>query len=210
MSVLENLAQAIIAGDAMAAKSLTEAALQEGATPSTVIKEGLIAGMDVISRRFKAREIFVPEVLIAARAMHSGLDVLKPLLASSGQEAVGRVVMGSAKGELHDIGKKLVIMMREGAGFEVTDLGVDVAPERFVQAVQEQKPHAIGISSLLTTTMPAMGKTIEALAAANVRDQVKVVIGGAPVTQRYADEIGADGYAPDASAAVGLIKNLVG
>ncbi|HHT02603.1 MAG TPA: cobalamin-binding protein [Firmicutes bacterium] len=210
MSVLENLAQAIIAGDAMAAKSLTEAALQEGATPSTVIKEGLIAGMDVISRRFKAREIFVPEVLIAARAMHSGLDVLKPLLASSGQKAAGQVVMGSAKGDLHDIGKNLVIMMLEGAGFEVTDLGVDVAPERFVQAVQEQKPHAIGISSLLTTTMPAMGKTIEALAAANVRDQVKVVIGGAPVTQRYADEIGADGYAPDASAAVELIKNLVG
>jgi 5-methyltetrahydrofolate--homocysteine methyltransferase len=166
--------------------------------------------MNEVGRRFKNNEFYVPEVLIAARAMHAAMDVLKPLLAASDVQPVGTVVIGTVKGDLHDIGKNLVAMMLEGGGFNVIDLGVDVSPEKFLQAVREHKPNIVGLSALLTTTMPAMKTTIEALKEAGVRDQVKVIIGGAPVTQRFADEIGADGYAPDAASAVDVARQLLG
>ncbi len=210
MTTLGKLSEALIAGDTEEVKKLTQTALEEGFVPNEIIKNGLINGMDVIGGRFKRREIFVPEVLIAARAMHGGMEVLKPYLVHGQSEPEGKIILGSAKGDLHDIGKNLVRMMLEGAGFEVIDLGVDISPEVFVKAVQKHKPHCIGISSLLTTTMPAMGKTIEALEKAGLRDQIKVLVGGAPVTQKYADQIGADGYAEDASSAVDVAKSLVG
>ncbi|MCL6591492.1 MAG: corrinoid protein [Firmicutes bacterium] len=209
MADLKALAEALIAGNAPKVKELTEAAIAEGLHPATIVNEGLIAGMSVVGQRFKNNEIYVPEVLIAARAMHTGLNLLKPLLAEKKVEPVGRVVIGTVKGDLHDIGKNLVAMMLEGAGFEVIDLGYDVSPQKFVEAVKTHNPHHVAMSALLTTTMPAMKETIEALKAAGLRDKVKVMIGGAPVTQQYADQIGADGYAPDAASAAELAKALL-
>jgi len=210
MEVLEELSQALINGNAPKTKQLTQQALDAGLPPDKVLNEGLIVGMNEVGRRFKNNEFYVPEVLIAARAMHAAMDVLKPLLAASDVEPSGTVVIGTVKGDLHDIGKNLVAMMLEGAGFEVIDMGVDVSPEKFLAAVKERKPDIIGLSALLTTTMPSMKTTIEALKEAGMRDQVKVMIGGAPVTQRYADEIGADGYAPDAASAVDTARRLIG
>ncbi len=210
MEVLEELSQALINGNAPKTKQLTQQALDAGLPPDKVLNEGLIVGMNEVGRRFKNNEFYVPEVLIAARAMHAAMDVLKPLLAASDVEPSGTVVIGTVKGDLHDIGKNLVAMMLEGAGFEVIDMGVDVSPEKFLAAVKERKPDIIGLSALLTTTMPSMKTTIEALKEAGMRDQVKVMIGGAPVTQRYADEIGADGYAPDAASAVDTARKLIG
>jgi 5-methyltetrahydrofolate--homocysteine methyltransferase len=210
MEVLEELSQALINGNAPKTKQLTQQALDAGLPPAKVLNEGLIVGMNEVGRRFKNNEFYVPEVLIAARAMHAAMDVLKPLLAASDVEPSGTVVIGTVKGDLHDIGKNLVAMMLEGAGFEVIDMGVDVSPEKFLAAVKERKPDIIGLSALLTTTMPSMKTTIEALKEAGMRDQVKVMIGGAPVTQRYADEIGADGYAPDAASAVDTARKLIG
>jgi len=209
MSTLQEIADSLIKGQASAVKELVQKAVDEGAAPADVLSEGLIAGMGVIGERFKKNEVYVPEVLIAARAMHAGMDVLKPLLAESGVQPVGKVVMGTVKGDLHDIGKNLVCMMLEGAGFEVIDCGIDCAPEKFVAAAKDKGAGIIGMSALLTTTMPAMKAVVEALQAAGLHGQIKTMIGGAPVTQNYADEIGADGYAPDAASAVDVAKQLM-
>ncbi len=208
MADLGALAQAIITGNAADAKALTEAALAEGVSPSDVLNNGLIAGMNVVGERFKNNEFYVPEVLIAARAMKNAMEVLRPKLAASGVEPKGRVAIGTVRGDLHDIGKNLVAMMLEGAGFEIIDLGVDVKPEQFVDAVRDGAD-VVAMSALLTTTMPAMKETIEALKATQVRDKACVLIGGAPVTQNYCNEIGADGYAPDAASAVDTAKALL-
>src|SRR5262249_55577549 len=180
--------------------------------PKDLIFRGLIPGMDVVGEKFRRNEYYVPQVLLSARAMYAGLDLLKPLItkSNSGAENLGVIVIGTAQGDLHDIGKNLVAMMLEGAGFKVVNLGRDVAPEKFVAAAEEHSAHIVGISALMTTTMPAMKRTIDALARAGVRDRVKVIIGGAPVSQAFCDEIGADGYAKDSTLAVVKAKQLVG
>jgi 5-methyltetrahydrofolate--homocysteine methyltransferase len=205
---LQALADNIIKGKKGPAVELTRQALDEGVGPEKIITEGLIAGMAVVGERFKKNEFYVPEVLIAARAMKECMVILKPLLEDAGVQPVGKVIIGTVKGDLHDIGKNLVAMMLQGNGFEVIDLGVDVAPEKFIDAVKESGSAVIALSALLTTTMPGMKQTIDALQAAGVRDNVKVMIGGAPVTQKFSDEIGADGYAPDAASAVDVAKSL--
>lgn len=210
MADLQGIAEAVIRGDREAVANLTQAAVDEGTSAEQVINEGLIAGMGVVGTKFKANEFYVPEVLIAARAMHAGMDIIKPLLAASGVQPRGTIAIGTVKGDLHDIGKNLVAMMLEGGGYNVLDLEVDVAPEKFVDAVKNQGAQIVALSALLTTTMPSMKDTIEALKEAGVRDQVKVMIGGAPVTQNYADEIGADGYSPDAASAVDKAAELLG
>lgn len=210
MADLQALADAVIAGNREEVARLAQKALDEKVSPAEIVNEGLIAGMTVVGIKFKANEFYVPEVLIAARAMHAGMDIVKPLLAETGVEAKGTIAIGTVKGDLHDIGKNLVSMMLEGGGYDVIDLDVDVTPEAFVEVVNQQHPQIIALSALLTTTMPAMKDTIEALSAAGVRDQVKIMIGGAPVTQEYADEIGADGYAPDAASAVDLAHSFLG
>ena len=210
MNQIEAIYQAVLDGNAPAAKADVEKALAEGIAPDVILKEGLIAAMGEVGRLFEENEYFVPEMLVSARAMQNGLSVLKPYLAEAGAKPTGKVVIGTVKGDLHDIGKNLVAMMLEGAGFEIVDLGTDVSPEKFVKAVLEQKPQLVGMSALLTTTMPSMGTTVKALVEAGVREQVKVMIGGAPVTDAFAKQIGADGYAPDASSAVRLAKSLVG
>lgn len=202
--------EALIAGNAPKVKELTERAVEEGVSPVDILNRGLVPGMAVIGERFKNNEVYVPEVLIAARAMKAGMTIIKPLLVEANVEPVGRVVIGTVKGDLHDIGKNLVGMMLEGAGFEVIDAGVDVAPEKFVSVAKEAGARLLGLSALLTTTMPSMKDTIDRLVSQGARAEFKVMIGGAPVTQRYADEIGADGYAPDASSAVDLAKSLLG
>ncbi len=208
MADLEGLAQAIINGKAPDAKELTDKALAEGVPPGDILNDGLVAGMNVVGVRFKNNEFYVPEVLIAARAMKTAMESLRPELANSGVEPKGRVAIGTVRGDLHDIGKNLVAMMLEGAGFEIVDLGVDVKPEQFVEAVKGGAG-VVALSALLTTTMPAMKDTIEALTVGDVRGQAKVMIGGAPVTQNYCDEIGADGYSPDAASAVDKAKELL-
>ena len=208
MADLQALAQAIINGKAPDAVSLTEAALAEGVSPEAVLNDGLVAGMNVVGVKFKNNEFYVPEVLIAARAMSKAMELLEPALVKSGVEPKGKVAIGTVKGDLHDIGKNLVAMMLKGAGFQIMDLGVDVKPEKFVEAVKEGAD-VVALSALLTTTMPAMKETIEALKTDGVRDKAFVMIGGAPVTQNYADEIGADGYAPDAASAVDTAKKLL-
>lgn len=208
MADLQALAQAIISGKAPDAKALTESAIADGMNPGDILNQGLIAGMNVVGVRFKNNEFYVPEVLIAARAMKSAMEVLKPKLAASGVESKGKVAIGTVRGDLHDIGKNLVAMMLEGAGFEIMDLGVDVKPEQFVEAVNNGAD-VIAMSALLTTTMPAMRETIDALKGSNVRDKTYVMIGGAPVTQHYCEEIGADGYSPDAASAVDKAKELL-
>ncbi len=209
MADLQALAEAVINGDRDEVAHRAQEAVDEGIGPESIVNEGLIVGMDEVGRRFKANEFYVPEVLIAARAMHAGMDIVNPLLAESGIEPRGRVLIGTVQGDLHDIGKNLVAMMLEGGGYEVIDIEVDVPADQFVAAVNEHSPNVVAMSALLTTTMPAMKDTIEALDAAGIRDQIKVMIGGAPVTQDYADEIGADGYAPDAASAVDLAADLM-
>ncbi|HEY65132.1 MAG TPA: cobalamin-binding protein [Caldilineae bacterium] len=208
---LTPLTEAVIKGNAPQAKELTEKALEAGVSPGTILQEGLIPGMAEVGRRFEAREYYVPELLIAARAMHAALDVLRPLLTESEEvQPLGRVVIGTVRGDLHDIGKNLVTMMLEGSGFEVKDLGIDVAPEKFVEAIKEGNYDILAMSALLTTTMPSMKATIDALTEAGLRDKVKIMIGGAPITQEYADQIGADGYGEDANQAVRVAKQLLG
>jgi 5-methyltetrahydrofolate--homocysteine methyltransferase len=187
-----------------------QAALDAQIDPGIILNEGMISAMQEVGRLFEEGEYFVPEMLIAARAMQDGLALLKPHLVQANVHSAGKVVIGTVKGDLHDIGKNLVAMMLEGAAFEIVDLGVDVPPEKFVEAVKTHQPRVVGLSALLTTTMPSMRTTIEALAAAGVRNQVKVIVGGAPVTEAFAHDIGADGFAPDASRAVKLTKSLVG
>lgn len=209
MADLQALADAIIGGKQNDAVELTRAALDEGVAPNEVLSKGLIAGMDVVGERFKNCEFYIPEVLVAARAMKSSMELVRPLLSEADTEAAVKVAIGTVQGDLHDIGKNLVGMMLEGAGFTILDLGVDVSPEAYVTAVKEQGAKVIGLSALLTTTMPAMKDTIEACKEAGVRDDVVIMIGGAPVTQDYADEIGADGFAPDAASAVDKAKELL-
>jgi len=207
MADLKALADAVINGDSNAAIEITKTALEEGTAAKNVLDDGLIAGMDTVGDRFKKNEIYIPEVLIAARAMKMAMEVLEPELVKAGVEPIGKLLIGTVQGDLHDIGKNLVAMMLKGAGFEVIDLGVDVGPEKYVEQAKTAGVQLIGISSLLTTTMPGMEKTIKALMDAGV--SVKVMIGGAPVTQDYANKIGADGYAPDAASAVDMAKSLV-
>ncbi|MGQ9631349.1 MAG: corrinoid protein [bacterium] len=207
---LKALSEFLISGNRAKVQELTQQAVNEGIPAKRILDEGLIAGMNVVGVRFKNNEIYVPEVLIAARAMQAALDIIEPILVKSGVEPVGKVAIGTVKGDLHDIGKNLVSMMLKGAGFQIIDLGTDVPPEKFISAIKENKAGIVGMSALLTTTMPSMKKTIDAIEEAGLRDKVKVMIGGAPVTQKYADEIGADGYAPDAASAVDKAKELLG
>lgn len=207
MADLQALADAVIKGDQNTAVEITKTALSEGTAAKNVLDEGLIAGMDVIGARFKKNEVYIPEVLIAARAMKMAMEILEPELAKEGVEPIGKFLIGTVQGDLHDIGKNLVAMMLKGAGFEVVDLGVDIGPEKFVEQAKAADAQVIGMSALLTTTMPAMEKTISALKEAGV--SAKIMIGGAPVTQGYADKIGAHGYAPDAASAVDTAKDLV-
>ncbi len=200
------LYDAILRGDAVVAREFTEKALAAGQEPLKLVNEVMVPAMDEVGRRFECNEYFVPELLISARAMKAALDLMRPLLAAKGAQPVGRVAIGTVKGDLHDIGKNLVAAMLEGGGFEVIDLGVNVAPEAFIEAVKVKQANVVAMSALLTTTMPAMRTTIEALKNAGLRNQVKVIVGGAPITQKYADEIGADGYGESAPAAVGLAK----
>ncbi|HEX9975217.1 MAG TPA: corrinoid protein [bacterium] len=209
MQLLQEIANSIINGKMAETEKLIHQALDAKVHVRDILNQGLIAGMDVVGKKFKNNEFYVPEVLIAARAMKAGMKILKPLFAESGVEPIAKLALGTVKGDLHDIGKNLVSMMLEGAGFEIIDLGVDVTPEKFCAAVKEKNAKVIGLSALLTTTMLNMKTTIEYLKSNGVRDSVKVVIGGAPVTQSYADEIGADGYAADAATAVSIVKNLL-
>ncbi len=190
-------------------KKLTQAALEEGESAETILKEGLISALDRIGVRFKSGEVYIPEVLIAARAMHAGMDILKPILSKSTGSVAGKVLIGTVKGDLHDIGKNLVIMMLEGGGFEVVDLGIDVPSSKFIEAIQTHHPQVVGMSALLTTTMIEMKNTLQAVEQAGLRNQVKMIVGGAPVTSKFAKDIGADGYAPDAASAVDLVRSLL-
>ncbi|MGE5295473.1 MAG: corrinoid protein [Solirubrobacterales bacterium] len=207
MADLKALADAVIRGDQATAVNVTKTALKEGMAPKQVLDQGLIAGMDVVGSRFKNNEIYIPEVLIAARAMKMAMEVLEPELAKAGVKPIGKLVIGTVQGDLHDIGKNLVAMMLKGAGFEVIDLGVDVSPDKFASEAKARGVQLVGMSALLTTTMPGMEKTIKALQAAGVK--AKVMVGGAPVTKSFADRIGAHGYAPDAASAVDMAKSLV-
>ena len=208
MNSLAPVFDAVVEGDAESTRLGVQSALEQGISASIILQDGLIAAMDEVGRRFEAGDFFVPEMLVSARAMQSGLQLLKPLLAESDVKSTGRVAIGTVKGDLHDIGKNLVVMMLEGAGYEVKDLGVDVPPEKFVQAVRDGA-QILGFSALLTTTMSNMSVTLKALNEAGVRNQIKVMVGGAPVTQEFADKIGADAYAPDASSAVRVAHELV-
>jgi len=191
-------------------KELVQAAINEGQDLGSILNDGLLAGMSVVGERFKKAEVYFPEVLVAANAMKAGMEPLKPLLAEKNIGYSGKVVLGTVRGDLHDIGKNLVGMMLEGAGFEVIDLGVDVPTDRFVETVKEKNADIVGISALLTTTMPVMKQVIESLISSMIRKKVKVMVGGAPITQKYADEIGADGFGPDAATAVDKAKELMG
>jgi 5-methyltetrahydrofolate--homocysteine methyltransferase len=206
----EKFYQALSAGKMDEVKALTQKALAAGDPPEKVLKEGLIKAMDRIGVQFKNNEIYIPEVLIAARAMHAGLGVLKPVLAKSNAAPSAKIVIGTVKGDLHDIGKNLVGMMLEGAGFEVIDVGIDAPAEKFVQVAKEKGAQVIGMSALLTTTMMQMKAAVEALQAAGLKGKVKAIVGGAPVTEEFARQIGADGYAPDAASAVNMVKKLLG
>jgi len=206
---LNNVSESLQRGDAEKVKELVKQALAEGLVPKEILENGLIKGMGIIGEKFKKNEVYVPEVLIAARAMHAGMDVLRPKLVETGVKNIGKVIIGTVTGDLHDIGKNLVKMMLEGVGFEVVDLGVDVSVEKFVEAAKEHQPNIIGMSALLTTTMVNMPEVIKALEAAGLRDKVKIMIGGAPITQNYAEQIGADSYSPDAASAADMAKTFV-
>ena len=209
-NVLEVIREGIMEGDMPLTQEKVQEAIDAGIAPGDILQEGLVAAMAEVGRLFEEGEYFVPEMLIAARAMKAGLALLRPLLVEADVKPAGKVAAGTVKGDLHDIGKNLVCMMLEGAGFEIVDLGVDVGPDKFLDAVVNKGVDIIAMSALLTTTMPNMKVTVDAIKEAGVRDSVKVIIGGAPVTDAYAQEIGADGYAPDASRAVALATSLVG
>ena len=209
MDVLQKIAEELIKGNYPEMPKLVQQALDAKIPPSRILNEGLVAGMDVVGEKFRRDEFFMPEVLIAARAMQAGMDILRPKLVETGVKLAGKVVLGTVKGDLHDIGKNLVGMMLEGSGFQVIDLGIDIPPEKFVDAVRTNQPDVLGLSALLTTTMPKMKETIESLIEAGVRNKVKIMVGGAPVTEKFAKDIGADGYAPDAATAVEKVRELV-
>ena len=206
---LKELSEVLFRGDVSKVKELTKMALQEDLEPKEILEQGLIKGMKVVGIKFKNNEIFLPEVLLASRAMYGGMELLQPELIKSGVKAVGKVIIGTAKGDLHDIGKNLVAMMLRGGGFEVIDLGIDVTPEKYLKAFHEHQPDILGISALLTTTMIGMRDVITILKKAGLKSKIKVMVGGAPVTQEFADEIGAEGYAPDAASAVDKARELL-
>ena len=208
-AILEQLAETLIKGKAPETKELCQQAVDSGLGPGEILNDGLVAGMSVVGDRFKRNEFYVPEVLIAARAMKAGMEIIRPLLAAAGVKAKATICVGTVKGDLHDIGKNLVCMMLEGAGYNVVDLGVNVEPEKFISSANESGADAIGMSALLTTTMTSMKTVIDAFTEAGARDSVKIVVGGAPLTQNFADEIGADGYAPDAATAVDVLSGLL-
>jgi len=208
--ILEQISTAVIEGNLDEIEDLTDNALDEGLSAEEILNKGLMLGMDYVGAEFKAGNMFVPEVLRSARAMQTSMEILRPLLIESGVKMIGKVLLGTVKGDLHDIGKNLVGMMCEGAGFEVKDIGKDLAPEAFVKGIQEFEPDIMGMSALLTTTMRAMESTVKVLKEAGLRDKVKIMVGGAPVTQAFADQIGADGYASNAAGAADLAKKLVG
>ena len=208
--ILNEISENLQRGKAKVVKELVTKAVEEGIAPDVILNEGLLSGMDIIGEKFKTNEVYVPEVLIAARAMNMGVGVLKPLLAEAGVKATGKVCIGTVQGDLHDIGKNLVKLMFEGKGLEVIDLGTDVSPDTFVNTAKEQNCQIIACSALLTTTMGYMKEDIDALEAAGIRNQVKVMVGGAPITQGFADEIGADGYSDNANSAVTVAKQLLG
>ncbi|MCD6360745.1 MAG: corrinoid protein [Armatimonadetes bacterium] len=209
MADFEGLAEGVIKGEIDRVADLTRKAVDEGTDPMDIINKGLMSGMNVVGERFKAGEMFVPEVLMSAKAMTAGMEIVKPLIVGGGLPSKGKVILGTVKGDLHDIGKKLVGMIMESAGIEVQDLGTDVAPEVFVEAIKKEGPDVIGMSALLTTTMLSMKDTIEVLEEEGIRGKVRVIVGGAPVTKDFADEIGADGWAPDAVSAKDLVLQLM-
>ena len=208
--IFEKLSTAVLEGDADKAHKLVERGLKQGLSPKEILDNGLIVGMDEVGARFKRGDMFVPEVLMSADSMASGMEILRPLLVESGVEMLGKVVMGTVKGDLHDIGKNLVSMLCEGAGFEIVDIGFNAEPEKFIEAIKRHQPQVVGMSAMLTTTMRAMGQTIKAIEEAGLRDQVKVMVGGAPVDKDFADAIGADGYGSNAPSGADLAKQLVG
>jgi corrinoid protein of di/trimethylamine methyltransferase len=207
--LFEKMAEVLIAGKQEEVKSLTQEALDKGAAARDILDKGLLAGMDVVGQRFKAGDMFIPEVLLCARCMHGAMDILKPLLSEADAAGVGTYLIGTVEGDLHDIGKNLVSMMLEGAGFQVVDLGTNITAQQFVEAVKEHQPDILGMSALLTTTMPRMEETIQALKEAGIRDQVKIMAGGAPVTQDFVDKIGGDAYGANAASATEKAKELV-
>lgn len=210
MAVLEKIQKATIAGSAEEAVALVQEAIDEGLSPETIVQDGFIVAMSAVGEQFKDGEVFVPEMLVAARAMQFGVNALEPYLAKGDRKYLAKVLLGTVKGDLHDIGKNLVGMMLQGNGAEIIDLGVDISTETFIEAVKEHQPQFLALSSLLTTTMPVLGEVIEALQEAGLREQVKVLVGGAPVNEEFARQIGADGYAENAILAVDLVKNLLG
>ena len=209
MSDLRRISETLVAMNEKQVKELVREALDKGVLAKEILSEGLISGMDIVGEKMESGDMFIPEVLMSAKAMSAAVEILKPLLGDEGLTAAGKVVIGTVKGDLHDIGKNLVVMMLESAGFEVHNLGVDIGPEDFVKAIKEKEPNLLALSALLTTTMSMMKQTIDAVTESGLRERVKVMIGGAPVTQKFADEIGADGYAPDAGSANKLAKALL-
>jgi 5-methyltetrahydrofolate--homocysteine methyltransferase len=210
MDILNELRECMQRGDDAKTAELTQQAIDANMTASQILNEGLLSGMAIIGKKMGAHEIFLPEVLLAARAMSAGVGLLKPLMMAEDVQSAGKVVLGTMKGDMHDIGKNLVGIMLEGAGFEIVDLGTDVPPERFVEAAEKEKASVIGMSALLTTTMTEMKKVVDLLESKGMRGDVKVIVGGAPLSQNFADEIGADAYGYDANVAVGLVKEFVG
>jgi 5-methyltetrahydrofolate--homocysteine methyltransferase len=208
-SILEEISVQLVKGDASGVKELTEKALVQGVSAVKVLNVGLVSGMNIVGEKFKNNEFFIPEVLIAARAMKAGMEIIRPLLVEAEVKARGKVIVGTVKGDLHDIGKNIVAMMLEGAGFEVINMGTDVTIEKIMEHMEKDPPDVVGLSALLTTTMVYMRDVIQALENAKLKERVKVIIGGAPITQAYADEINADGYAPDAASSVDLVKGLL-
>lgn len=208
MSDLQTITETLITGDAVKLEELVRQAVDAGISANDILQKGLIGGMDIVGARMESGEMFIPEVLMSGRAMGISVEILKPLLTGGQASSAGKVIIGTVKGDLHDIGKNLVVMMIESVGFEVVDLGVDVEPEIFVDAIKEHQPNLVGISALLTTTMPMMQKTIEAIKESGLKDSLKIIVGGAPVNQAFADEIGADAYAADAGSASKMAKEL--
>jgi 5-methyltetrahydrofolate--homocysteine methyltransferase len=209
MTEFQEMATLLQQGNVNAVKTLTQRLLDNNVSARTILNDGLIAGMTVVGEQMRCGEMYLPEVLQSASVMHAAMDILKPHLLSGGVQPIGRVVLGTVKGDMHDIGKNLVGIMLQGAGFEIVDLGINTPPEKFVEAIRQHQPTLLGLSAMLTTTMLVMKKTIEVINASEVRSRVKIIIGGAPITQRFADEIGADGFAKDAVSAVDKVKELL-
>lgn len=210
MSVLDEMQKNVVVGNESKVVELTQKALDEGVAPEEILNEGFVPGMEIVGRKFQENEIYVPEMLMSARAMKAGMKLLEPFLTEAGVEPIGKIVIGTVKGDLHDIGKNLVAMMLEGAGFEVIDAGVDVSSQKFMDLVKENKPDILCLSALLTTTMNEIKNVIDTFKENGLQDNVKIMVGGAPLTIEYSKEIGADGYSPDAASAVDIAKELIG